>query len=149
MKFKINVEGKAYEVEAEERGGRLEIKIDGRPIDVSIEEVSGREAAVAPAGTAGTTAPAVPAKPLAPAAHAAPAITHAGPGKPVICPMAGVVLAVKVKPGDRVSRGDSLFVLEAMKMENDILAEMDGTIGVVKVTEGSRAMQGDVLCTIV
>ena len=83
----------------------------------------------------------------APAAAPAPAATSAG-GQTVSCPMPGTILSVNVANGAAVKKGDVLMVLEAMKMENEIMAPCDGTVASVNVTKGSSVETGAVLCVI-
>ncbi|MDY0369314.1 MAG: biotin/lipoyl-containing protein [Bacteroidales bacterium] len=63
----------------------------------------------------------------------------------VIAPLPGTILQIFVKPGDKVKRGDKLLVYEAMKMENNLLAEKDGIIKVIKVNVSDNILQGDLL----
>ena len=78
---------------------------------------------------------------------AAPA---AGPasGEKVTAPMPGTILSVNVSNGAAVKKGDVLFILEAMKMENEIMAPCDGTVGGVNVTKGTSVESGMLLCVI-
>ena len=108
-KYKVNVNGTAYEVE--------------------IEEMTGAPAA----------AP-VAAAPAAPAAS--------GAGESLTSPMPGNILAVNVAAGDMVKKGQVLMVLEAMKMENEIMAPHDGKVTAVAVTKGAAVESGALLCTI-
>ena len=80
-------------------------------------------------------------------AAAAPKAAPAG-GQSVAAPMPGTILAVNVKPGQAVKKGDVLIMLEAMKMENEIMAPVDGTVGAVNVTKGQSVQSGDVLLTL-
>lgn len=90
-----------------------------------------------------------PAPKAAPAAAptAAPAAAPAG-GEKVSAPMPGTILAVNVANGQAVKSGDVLMVLEAMKMENEILAPCDGTVSAVSVSKGATVDTGALLCTI-
>ncbi|MBQ9197679.1 MAG: biotin/lipoyl-binding protein, partial [Clostridia bacterium] len=63
-------------------------------------------------------------------------------------PMPGTILSVNVKPGQAVKKGEILVMLEAMKMENEIMAPVDGTVGAVNVTKGQSVQSGDLLVTI-
>lgn len=120
---------------------QLKITVNGVAYDVQVEEVGGDAAFSAPA--AAPAAPKAAPAPAAPAAAAAPAA-----GEPVESPMPGTVLDVKVKPGDSVKAGDTLLVLEAMKMENAIVAPKDAKVVAVPVTKGQTVESGTVLVTL-
>ncbi len=123
---------------------QLKITVNGVAYDVQVEEVGGDAAFSAPAAApAAPKAAPAPAAPAAPAAAAAPAA-----GEPVESPMPGTVLDVKVKPGDSVKAGDTLLVLEAMKMENAIVAPKDAKVVAVPVTKGQTVESGTVLVTL-
>ena len=109
-KYKVNVNGTAYEVE--------------------IEEMTGAPAA-APAAAPVAAAPAA-----------------AGAGEKITSPMPGNILAVNVAAGDAVKKGQVLMILEAMKMENEIMAPCDGKVTAVAVTKGAAVESGALLCTI-
>ena len=108
-KYKVNVNGTAYEVE--------------------IEEMTGAPAA-------------------APVAAPAAAPAAAGAGESITSPMPGNILAVNVDAGDMVKKGQVLMVLEAMKMENEIMAPQDGKVTSVAVAKGAAVESGALLCTI-
>lgn len=129
-KFMINVNGKSYEVEVEE------IR-DGAAAPVSAPAVQPKPAA-APAPAAPKAAPAPAPKPAAPAPVPAGAST-------VISPMPGTILSINVKVGDAVKKGQVLCILEAMKMENEIMAGADGTVASVAVSQGDSVNTGQVL----
>ena len=78
----------------------------------------------------------------------APAPAAAGSGEPVNSPMPGTILDVKVAAGQAVKSGDVLMILEAMKMENEIMAPKDGTVTSVAVSKGASVESGALLCTI-
>ena len=120
-KFKITVNGKAYEVEVEEVGG------------------SAPAAPVAPAPT-----------PAAPVQSPAPAVGGPIPEGAITvkAPMPGKISALKVEEGTDVKRGDVLLVLEAMKMQNDITATADGKLHEMRVKVGDNVKTGDVLAVI-
>lgn len=117
---------------------RYNITVNGKTYDVAVEEVG--------AGSAAPAAPAVPSapEPAAPAPSAAPA---AG-GTPVKAPMSGNILDVKVNVGDSVTAGQVMIVLEAMKMENDIVAPAAGKVTSIAVKKGETVQSDCVLATI-
>ena len=108
----------------------LIVTVNGVAYNVTVEEGTG----TAPAPAAAPAAPAAPA-------GAAGSVT-------VTAPMPGNILDVKVKVGDSVKAGDTLLILEAMKMENEISAPQDGTIASVNVRKGDVVNSGDLLCTM-
>ena len=111
------------------------VNVNGTEYVISIELISDAEAAAAKAQPA-----AAPAAPAAPAA--------AGEGAEITAPMQSTILAVNVKEGDAVKKGQVLMILEAMKMENEIMAGVDGTIAAVNVQQGASVETGTVLCVI-
>ncbi len=120
------------------------ITVNGTSYDVSVEELSGGAApAAAPVATAPVAAPAPAAAPAAPA----PAAGGAGSIK-VSSPMPGKILAVKANVGDSVKKGQVILILEAMKMENEVVAPEDGTIASIDVTVGASVESGDTLATL-
>ena len=120
----------------------LIVTVNGVAYNVTVEEGTGAAAASAP-----VAAPAAaPAPVAAPAAPAAPA--GAAGSVTVTAPMPGNILDVKVKAGDSVKAGDTLLILEAMKMENEISAPQDGTVASVNVRKGDVVNSGDLLCTM-
>jgi len=130
MKYKVTLNGRTYEVEVEAGKAML------------LDEYE----AIAPAAPAAPAAAPVAAPAAAPAAAAAPAVT--GAGEPVNAPMPGTILKVNVTQGQAVKAGTLLCVLEAMKMENEIMAPKDGTVTQVVVTKGASVNTGDALVVI-
>ena len=116
------------------------ITVNGKVYEVTVEENTG--APKAPA------APAAPApKAPAPAAPAPAAAGNAGSVQ-VTAPMPGKILGVKAAVGQAVKRGEVLIVLEAMKMENEIVAPEDGTVASINVTTGSSVEAGEIITTL-
>lgn len=128
---------------------KYRVNVNGTVYDVAIEVMDGSAPAAAPvAPAAPVAAPVAPAAPApAPAPVAAPAAAPAN-GEKVAAPMPGTILSVNVSNGATVKKGDVLFILEAMKMENEIMAPCDGTIGGLNVTKGATVESGMLLCVI-
>ena len=123
------------------------VTVNGTVYDVIVEEL-GASAAPAPAA-APKAAPAPAAAPVAvPAPAAAPAPAATGAGEKIEAPLNGTVLNVNVAVGASVKSGETLCVLEAMKMENEIVAPRDGKITSVAAQKGATVAPGDVLFTI-
>ena len=110
-KYRVNVNGTAYEIELEELTGDMP------------------SASSAPAAPAGSD-------------------SEASKGERVTAPMPGTIVSINVNPGDMATRGQVLMVLEAMKMENEILSPRDGKILSVNTTKGATVQSGTLLCVI-
>ena len=132
MKYKITLNNRVYEVEVEA----------GKAMLLSEYE------AVAPAAAAPVAAAPVAAAPAAAPAAPAAAPVVVGAGEQVCAPMPGTIVRVNATQGQAVNAGDILCVLEAMKMENDIVAPKAGTVSQVVVSKGSSVSSGDVLVVI-
>ena len=130
------------------------ITINGKTYQVGVEEVGATpsQTYVAPVAQAVATAPIqaapVQAAPVAKAPAAKPAAAVSGGSVKATAPMPGTILDVKVSVGQSVKKGDTLCVLEAMKMENDIPAPQDGVVASVNVQKGATVAVGDVLVTL-
>ncbi|MFR1694850.1 MAG: biotin/lipoyl-containing protein [Acutalibacteraceae bacterium] len=142
MKYMVTLNGKKYEIEVEE--GQAIVN------SVTTAPMAGAPVAAAPAvAPAPVAAPAAPAPAPAPAPAAAPAAPAApADGTNAVCPMPGTILDVKASVGQAVKAGDVLFILEAMKMENDIVSPADGTVKQILVSKGSTVSTDDVLAVI-
>ena len=114
---------------------KYRVTVNGTVYEVELEEITG----AAPAAPAAEK-PAAPA----PAAPAAPA----GEGERITSPMPGTILAVNVTPGQSVRKGDVLMVLEAMKMENEIMCPRDGVVSSVQAAKGAAVESGTLLCVL-
>ena len=136
--YKFKIGGNQYDVTVNGIEGKLaDVTVNGVNYQVELEnEVA------APAAAAPVAAPAAEAAPAAPKA-AAPA-----GGKKIGSPLPGVIISVDVKEGQAVKRGQKVAVIEAMKMENEILAECDGTIAAIHVKQGDSVLEGADIVTI-
>ncbi|HEY8500096.1 MAG TPA: biotin/lipoyl-containing protein [Clostridia bacterium] len=129
------------------------INVNGNRYEVEVEEVGGSVNAVQPAAAPVQAAPAEPAQPVqkaeAPAAPKPAANSSAPAGAvKITAPMPGTILDIKVKTGDQVKKGDILLILEAMKMENEIVSPQDGVIASVNTSKGASVNSGDLLLSI-
>lgn len=133
MKYKVTLNNRTYEVEVEEGKAML------------VDEYE----AYAPAAPAPVAAAPVAAAPAAvPAAPAAPAGAALAAGKVVKSPMPGNILKINVAQGQKVNEGDVLIVLEAMKMENEIVATKSGTVAQIVTAKGAVVETGAPLVVI-
>ena len=127
---------------------KFNIKVNGNSYEVEVEEVGGSVSYAPGAPAAPASTPVAAPAPAAPAAPAAPkASTGAGSIK-VESPMPGTILKVNVKVGDKVDEGQAVIMLEAMKMENEIVAPKAGTVASIDVNQGDSVNSGDVLITL-
>ncbi|MCF0174728.1 MAG: acetyl-CoA carboxylase biotin carboxyl carrier protein subunit [Bacteroidales bacterium] len=144
--YKFNINGKNYEVVVDSiEGSKAAVTVNGKNYEVAIEQ--GIDAPVA--------APVAPVAPVAAAplqtaapAQAAPAAAPSGKGTQVLSPLPGVILKVEVTVGQAVKSGQTVAVLEAMKMENSIEAECDGTITAIHVAKGESVLESAPIVTI-
>ena len=121
---------------------RYTITVNGTPYDVTVDEAG----ASAPAPVAAPAAPATPA--AAPAPAAKPAASGAEGAVKVEAPMPGTILDVKTSVGASVKSGDVLCILEAMKMENEIVAPADGTVASIAANKGDSVEAGQIIVTL-
>ena len=116
------------------------VTVNGNVYEITLEVIDKADIKAAPAPAA---APAEPAP-----APAAPTAAPAAGATTVSAPMPGTILKVNVAAGQAIKRGDVLMILEAMKMENEIVAPVDGTVAAVSVNAGATVESGTVLCSI-
>ena len=150
-KYKIN--GNEYSVAIIDlEGDKAAVEVNGVSYQVDIltegytapapRPAAKPAAAPAPAPAAAPAAPAPAPQTIAPAAPAAEPAAPAGKGTAVQSPLPGVILDIKVAVGDQVKAGQTVAILEAMKMENNINAECDGVITAIKVSKGDNILEG-------
>ena len=137
----IDLDGNTAAVEV--NGTSYKVDILGEELNITPRPTAKPAAPVAPAPQPQAAAPA-PVAQTAPAEQpAAPAPAQpAGNGKPILSPLPGVILNLKVNVGDQVKAGQTVAVLEAMKMENNINAEHDGVVTAIKVNKGDSILEG-------
>jgi len=127
--------------------------VDGRPYEVVVEELAGERrdppAAAIPPPPPLAARPAAPGRP-APTAPAVRGSERAVPVgfEPVRAPLPGLVVDVRVHPGDQITVGQVVVVLEAMKMENEIASPVAGSVGEVRAAKGATVDVGDILALI-
>lgn len=139
-KFKFTISGKQYEVEVQSfENDKAQVVVNGTQYEVDVErEKEEAKPVIAPRPKA------------APAAASTPAAAPAGDanGVKAVAPLPGTIMQIYVNVGDQVKRGDKILMYEAMKMENNFLAEVDGVIKDIKVRVGDNVLQGAVLVVI-
>ena len=113
---------------------KYRVTVNGTAYEIELEELTGATPAAAPAA--------------APAPAPAPAAAAPAGGEQVTSPMPGTILSINVAAGDTVKRGQVLMVLEAMKMENEIMCPCDGKIASVNTSKGASVESGTLLCVI-
>ena len=135
MKYIVTINDKSYEVEVEK--GKASIVKTTQVATVPVQEV-------APITIAPVTAPVSPtAQP-----QTVPAKAGEVSGDPVKAPMPGTIMVINVQEGAAVKKGDILFILEAMKMENEITAQRDGVVAQIMVAKGASVATGDILLAL-
>ena len=166
MKYQYTVKGVDYEVEIQDIEGNIaNVTVNGIPFEVEMKQpVKAGKQKVKLGGTANEGASSSSSAPQSAKASAdlqsaassgqtgdagdAGDAGKAATGKPVVAPLPGTINEIKVKVGDKVNAGDTVVVLEAMKMQNNIDAETSGTIASINVNKGDAVMEGDTLVTI-
>lgn len=146
-KYQYKVQGVDYEVEIiEVEGNVAKVNVNGIPFEVEMNRpINPATMSHKPKVTKPTVhrEPTTAATPVT----AKPAATS-GNGTKVVAPLPGTITEIKVKVGDVVKEGDTVVILEAMKMQNNIEAECNGTVTSVLVNKGDTVMEGDALVTI-
>ncbi len=147
--YKYTINGAQFDVTIDSIvGSKAKVEVNGIPFEVEMQGSSLVEEAL-PTVSTEAAAPAAAPAPAAEAPAAAPAATSGpGAGAPVKAPLPGVVTKILVSAGQAVKKGDTVLVLEAMKMENNITAEADGKVTGICVSAGDSVMEGTTLITI-
>lgn len=147
-KYQYTVQGADYEVEIVEIADNIaNVTVNGVPFEVELKKALKPTTRPIQQVTAPVQKPVAAPAPAAAPAAAAPAAAP-GTGTKIEAPLPGTITEVKVNVGDKVKKGDTIVVLEAMKMQNNIEAENDGEITSVLVKQGDSVMEGTVLATI-
>ncbi|MDA3910832.1 MAG: acetyl-CoA carboxylase biotin carboxyl carrier protein subunit [Bacteroidales bacterium] len=136
-KFKFKINGNSYEVDINNVEGQIaEIEVNGTKYNVELD----KEIPV-------VKTPKIVKRPLAQPKEGKP-LTSDAKLSTIKAPLPGNILNVKIKEGDEVKKGDVLLIMEAMKMENNVLADVSGIVKSVKVKEGDTVLQNDLLVEI-
>ena len=154
-KYNFRINGHDYQVDVNSvEGGIADVTVNGTDYKVELADAvpAPAQQAVRPAPqTVSTGAPAVTPQATAPAPQAAQTATASAPqgkGEVVTAPLPGVILDIKVKDGDAVKAGQTVAVLEAMKMENEIESTASGTVTAVNAGKGDSVLEGAAIITI-
>ena len=147
-KYQYKVQGVDYDVEiVDVEGNVAKVSVNGIPFEVELKEpIKASKMPKRPVVQPAAPKPAAPA--AAPAQKPAAPAAAAGAGTKVTAPLPGTITEIKVKVGDAVKNGDTVVVLEAMKMQNNIEAECNGTVTSILVNQGDTVMEGAALITI-
>jgi len=144
--FKITVNARTYDIEVGDLSeDPVQVLVDGELLLVQVEQ------AVSPSPVAAPSKPSIAVEPTpvrprkAPEPVKATKAPQVADDRMVTAPMPGVVLAMKVKAGDNVKRGEEVCTLESMKMELNIMAARDGVVSKICVTVGQSVVHGTVL----
>ncbi|HHV79885.1 MAG TPA: biotin/lipoyl-binding protein [Firmicutes bacterium] len=144
-RYRVTVDGKTYEVEVEEIGGNVRASVAS---SMAVPPApAAAPAAAAPAAARSTqSVPTAPA-PVTPTQATQP-VMRDGNGEVIKAPLPGVITEYKVKAGDRVKKGQVLLLLEAMKMQNEIMAPRDALVKSIDNSQGANVNTGDPLLTL-
>lgn len=136
-KFKFTIRGNTYEVEINEVENNIaEIEVNGTNFQVEIHKEVKK-----------TKTPTL-IRSKVPVDKVKSTIQKSSGGYQAKAPLPGTIIKVNVKEGDAVKKGDVLLIMEAMKMENNVMAEKDGTVKSIKVAAGEAVLQNDILIEI-
>lgn len=153
-KYNFRINGHDYQVDVNSvEGGIADVTVNGTDYKVELADAvpapAQQAARPAPQATfTAATAPQATAPAAQPTAQTATASAPQGKGEVVTAPLPGVILDIKVKVGDAVKAGQTVAVLEAMKMENEIEATASGTVTAVNAGKGDSVLEGAAIITI-
>ncbi len=150
-KYEYKVKGVDYVVEIQDIEGNIaNVTVNGIPFEVEMKQPvkSSKQKVKLTDGQNNISASSVASAGSAAGSSSAASSDSASSSKQVVAPLPGTINEIKVKVGDKVNTGDTVVVLEAMKMQNSIDAETSGTITSINVNEGDAVMEGDTLVTI-
>ena len=150
-KYQYKVKGVDYEVEiAEVEGNIAKVNVNGIPFEIELQKpINAAKHPTMSHPKVDAPKPATTAAPVQQAPQPAPATqAAAGAGTPIKAPLPGTITDIKVQVGQQVNAGDTVIVLEAMKMQNNIEAEQSGQVTSILVKQGDTVMEGAVLLTI-
>ena len=134
-KFKFKIRGNEYEVELKNMENNIaEIEVNGTTYEVEVQQEKQRQ-----------KTPTIVRKEQKPSPSESTIKKEASSGGEVKAPLPGTIFNILVKEGDSVQKGDTLLVMEAMKMENNVKASKEGVIKSIKVSEGDSVLQDDIL----
>lgn len=137
--FKFTISGNTYDVEIKQFEDNVaRIEVNGTTYDVEVHTEKKK-----------TKTPTIIRSELPKTADKKIEKKESGSSTSVVAPLPGSIIEIYVKSGDKVKKGDKLLMMEAMKMENNILAEKDGVVESVKVSAGTNVLQGDLLIEMV
>lgn len=140
--FKFKIGGTDYVATVEDLlGGKMKVTLNGKGYDVELPQ----NKVQAPRPVVAKAAPVAAATPAAAAPAAAAPASSGGARVSISAPLPGVVIKIKAKVGDKVAAGDTVLMIEAMKMENNITADAAGTIKAILCKEGDQVQSGQVL----
>ena len=138
-KFKFTISGNSYEVEVRDFDtNTVEVEVNGTTYSVDIHREVKK-----------TKTPTLVRAEVVNVGKENIEKKDKGTAVPVTAPLPGTIMEVFVKPGDVVKKGQKLVMMEAMKMENQVLSEKDGVVETVKVSSGTTVLQGDVLIELI
>jgi biotin carboxyl carrier protein len=151
MKYKIAIDEKKFEVEIGDiEDGRAQVTVNNRDYDVNIENYAELNAGEEARPRNPTSAQIPKARPVfsVPPKVAAPVSAPAAGGGVVVAPIPGIILGINVKVGDSVSAGQVVAIMEAMKMENNLVSNISGKVLEIRVQKEAQVSTGDVIMVI-